>query len=118
MRSRTSSLLPWIVAFKAAKAALPTTFGVMLLFVIHRDPVDLVLQLAEAVHLPPASRLVRPPPRTRRHSTECLGDTVGVHDQRVSVLKADGFFAEAGFRKQPQWWNADLKAACSTASDQ
>jgi uncharacterized membrane protein (DUF2068 family) len=55
--SRTS-LLPWIVAFKAVKAALLTAFGVTVLFAIHRDPVDLVLQLAQAVHLPLTSRLV------------------------------------------------------------
>jgi uncharacterized membrane protein (DUF2068 family) len=55
--ARTSSLLPWIVAFKAIKAALLTAFGVALLFAIHRDPVDLVLHLAQAVHLPLTSRL-------------------------------------------------------------
>jgi uncharacterized membrane protein (DUF2068 family) len=55
--ARTSSLLPWIVAFKAIKAALLTAFGAVLLFVIHRDPVDVVLQLAQAVHLPLTSRL-------------------------------------------------------------
>ena len=56
MTSRTTSLLPWIVAFKAIKAALLTAFGVTVLFVIHRDPVDVVLQLAQAVHLPLTSR--------------------------------------------------------------
>jgi len=55
--ARTSSLLPWIVAFKAIKAALLTAFGVALLFAVHRDPVDLVLELAQAVHLPLTSRL-------------------------------------------------------------
>jgi len=54
---RTSSLLAWIVTFKAIKAALLTAFGVALLFAIHRDPMDLVLQLARAVHLPLTSRL-------------------------------------------------------------
>jgi uncharacterized membrane protein (DUF2068 family) len=55
--SRTASLLPWIVAFKAIKAALLTAFGVAVLFAMHRDPIDLVLQLAQAVHLPLTSRL-------------------------------------------------------------
>jgi uncharacterized membrane protein (DUF2068 family) len=54
---RTSSLLPWIVTFKAIKAALLTAFGVALLFAIHRDPVDLVLRFAQAVHLPLTSQL-------------------------------------------------------------
>jgi uncharacterized membrane protein (DUF2068 family) len=53
---RRASLLPWIVAFKAAKAALLTMFGVTVLFLIHRDPVDVVLQVAQAVHLPLTSR--------------------------------------------------------------
>jgi uncharacterized membrane protein (DUF2068 family) len=51
-------VLPWIVAFKAIKAALLTAFGVTVLFVIHRDPVEVVLHLAQAVHLPLTSRLV------------------------------------------------------------
>jgi uncharacterized membrane protein (DUF2068 family) len=55
--ARTSSVLPWIVAFKAIKAALLTALGVALLFAVHRDPVDLVLELAQAVHLPLTSRL-------------------------------------------------------------
>ena len=57
MISRTPSPLPWIVTFKVIKAALLTVFGVALLFAIHRDPVDLVLTLAQAVHLPLTSRL-------------------------------------------------------------
>ena len=52
-----SSLLPWIVAFKAVKTILLTTLGVTLLLALHRDPVDLVLQVAEAIHLPLTSRL-------------------------------------------------------------
>jgi uncharacterized membrane protein (DUF2068 family) len=49
--------LPWIVAFKAIKAALLIALGVALLFTINRDPVDVVLQLAQAVHLPLTSHL-------------------------------------------------------------
>jgi uncharacterized membrane protein (DUF2068 family) len=54
--SRRSSLLPWIVAFKAVKAALLTTFGVTVLLLIRRDPVEVVLQVAQAIHLPLTSR--------------------------------------------------------------
>lgn len=57
MSSRSASLLPWIVAFKAFKAALLTALGVAALSAIHRDPVDLVVQIAQAVHLPVTSRL-------------------------------------------------------------
>jgi uncharacterized membrane protein (DUF2068 family) len=57
MSSRSASLLPWIVAFKAFKAALLTALGVAALSAIHRDPVDLVVQIAQAVHLPATSRL-------------------------------------------------------------
>jgi len=48
---RRSSLLPWIVAFKAVKAILLVGLGSALLLAIHRDPVGLVVQLAQAVHL-------------------------------------------------------------------
>src|SRR6266496_345784 len=52
------SLLPWIVAFKALKATILAGLGATLLFAVHRDPIDFVLQIAMAVHLPLASRLV------------------------------------------------------------
>jgi uncharacterized membrane protein (DUF2068 family) len=55
--SRSTFLLSWIVAFKAVKAALLVTLGVALLLAIRRDPVDLLLQIALAVHLPLTSRL-------------------------------------------------------------
>ena len=57
MSRRSASLLPWIVAFKAFKAALLTALGVAALSAIHRNPVDLVVQIAQAVHLPVTSRL-------------------------------------------------------------
>ena len=57
MRGRSASLLPWIVAFKALKAILLTALGVGALSAIHRDPVDSVVRLALAVHLPVTSRL-------------------------------------------------------------
>ena len=51
------SLLPWIVAFKAVKAALLTALGVALLVATDRNPVALVVDLAQAVHLPLSSEL-------------------------------------------------------------
>jgi len=60
MQSMTNqpSLLPWIVAFKAVKATILAALGVLLLLAIHSDPVDFVVQIAMAVHLPLTSRLV------------------------------------------------------------
>jgi len=52
-----SSVLPWIVAFKAVKSTLLTALGIGLIFSIRRDPVELVWQVADAVHLPVTSRL-------------------------------------------------------------
>ncbi len=57
MSGRSASLLPWIVAFKALKAILLTALGVAVLLAIHRDALDLVVQIAQAVHLPVTSRL-------------------------------------------------------------
>jgi uncharacterized membrane protein (DUF2068 family) len=57
MAPRSPALLPWIVAFKAVKATLLAAFGVALLFAIHRDPLDQVVQIAEAIYLPLSSRL-------------------------------------------------------------
>jgi uncharacterized membrane protein (DUF2068 family) len=52
-----SSLLPWIVAFKAVKTIALTTLGTILLFAVHRSAVDLLVQMFQAVHLPLSSRL-------------------------------------------------------------
>jgi uncharacterized membrane protein (DUF2068 family) len=55
---RRSTLLPWIIAFKVVKTTLLTALGVALLFSIRNDPVDLVVRIAETVHLPLTSRLL------------------------------------------------------------
>jgi uncharacterized membrane protein (DUF2068 family) len=52
------SALPLIIGFKAFKATTLTVVGVALLVTRHRDPVDLVLRLALAVHLPLTSALL------------------------------------------------------------
>lgn len=51
------SLLPWIVAFKAFKAATLTMLGTALLATRGSDPVDLLTRAALAVHLPLTSQL-------------------------------------------------------------
>jgi uncharacterized membrane protein (DUF2068 family) len=56
VNSRSTSLLPWIVAFKAMKATVLLALGITLLVAIRRDPVDLVMQIALAVHVPLTSR--------------------------------------------------------------
>ena len=57
MSGQRSSVLPWIVLFKAVKATLLTALGCALLLSIHRDPVDVVVRIAQAIHLPVTSRL-------------------------------------------------------------
>jgi uncharacterized membrane protein (DUF2068 family) len=52
------SALPLIIGFKAFKATTLTVVGVALLVTRHRDPVDLVLRLALAAHLPLTSALL------------------------------------------------------------
>jgi uncharacterized membrane protein (DUF2068 family) len=58
MNTRRSGLLPWIIAFKAVKAVTLTALGIALLTTRHSDPVDLLVRLALAVHLPLTSRLL------------------------------------------------------------
>jgi len=48
----------WIVAFKAFKAVTLTALGIALLLSRRADPVELLVQLAMAVHLPLTSRLL------------------------------------------------------------
>jgi len=57
MPNRGSFLLPWIVAFKAIKTIALSALGLTLLFGIHRDPVEMAMRIAQAVHLPVTSRL-------------------------------------------------------------
>ena len=51
------SLLPWIVAFKAFKAATLLTLGVSLIATRHQDPIAVVSRVALAVHVPLTSAL-------------------------------------------------------------
>jgi uncharacterized membrane protein (DUF2068 family) len=44
--------LPWIVAFKAFKTLTLTTLGVTLLATRQKDPVDVLMRVALAIHLP------------------------------------------------------------------
>src|SRR5690348_2681055 len=57
MTARSSRVLPWLVAFKAFKAATLTALGAALLATRHGDPVDLLVRLALGVHLPITSVL-------------------------------------------------------------
>jgi uncharacterized membrane protein (DUF2068 family) len=56
MTARRPGILRWIIAFKAAKATALTALGVALLTTRRSDPVDLVIRVALAVHLPITSR--------------------------------------------------------------
>jgi uncharacterized membrane protein (DUF2068 family) len=55
---RAESVLPWIVAFKAAKTVLLVGLGAALIAAIHRDPIVLVWRAADAVRLPADSQLL------------------------------------------------------------
>src|SRR5579864_1208304 len=54
---RARSLLPWIVAFKAFKSLSLAALGITLLITRHVDPIDILFQLALAIHLPVSSRV-------------------------------------------------------------
>ena len=56
MRHRTS-LLPWIIAFKAFKSVSLAALGAVLLATRRLDPVDVLTRAALAVHLPLTSEL-------------------------------------------------------------
>jgi uncharacterized membrane protein (DUF2068 family) len=45
-------LLPWIVAFKVFKTVTLAALGVALLVTRHADPIDLLIRIALAFHLP------------------------------------------------------------------
>jgi len=59
MSGRRSPTLAAIIAFKAFKAIVLASLGVVLLATRQDDPVDLITRLALAVHLPLSSRLFR-----------------------------------------------------------
>ena len=50
--------LTWIIAFKAFKAVVLAVLGVALLATRRTDPIDAVVRLALAIHLPLTSRLL------------------------------------------------------------
>ena len=53
-----STILGWIIAFKAAKASALAALGIALLTTRRSDPVDLIIRVALAVHLPLTSRML------------------------------------------------------------
>lgn len=54
---RSTTFLPWIVAFKAVKTITLAALGVTLLSTRNLDPNDLLMRFALAVHLPLTSRV-------------------------------------------------------------
>jgi len=58
MMGRTRGVLSWIIAFKAFKAIALSALGLALLTTRHSDPIDLLIRLALAIHLPLTSRLL------------------------------------------------------------
>lgn len=52
-----SALLSWIVGLKVVKSLSLAALGIFLLGYLHRDPVELVVELANAVNLPSTSRV-------------------------------------------------------------
>jgi uncharacterized membrane protein (DUF2068 family) len=54
---RSTTFLPWIVAFKAFKTVMLTALGITLLSTRNVDPNDLLMRFALAVHLPLTSRV-------------------------------------------------------------
>jgi len=53
-----STILGWIIAFKAAKVSALAALGIALLTTRRSDSVDLIIRVALAVHLPLTSRLL------------------------------------------------------------
>ena len=53
---RSTTFLPWIVAFKAFKTVTLTALGIALLTTRNVDPSDALMRFALAVHLPLTSR--------------------------------------------------------------
>ena len=82
MRNRPS-VLTWIIAFKAVKTTILTAVGVGLLTVRDADPVDVLLRLALAFHLPLTSRLLN------RLPIELYEIAREMHPIRVLVLLAN-----------------------------
>ena len=58
MTERRSTILGWIIAFKAAKTIALTALGIAVMTTRRSDPVDLIIRLALAVHLPLTSSLL------------------------------------------------------------
>jgi uncharacterized membrane protein (DUF2068 family) len=81
VRAKGSTVLPWIVAFKAFKTVTLTALGVVLLVTRQADPVDLLMRLALTVHLPMTSDLF----------DRALRFTMGLTPSRHVVLAVTAF---------------------------
>jgi uncharacterized membrane protein (DUF2068 family) len=74
-------VLPWIIAFKALKALTLTALGVVLMANRHHDPVDVLVRVALAVHLPLTSRMF----------ARALGFAVNLTVRKETALAATAF---------------------------
>ena len=55
--NRRATLLPWVIAFKAFKAITLTALGIALFVARGTDPLDVLVRMALAFHLPMTSAL-------------------------------------------------------------
>jgi len=55
--NRRATLLPWVIAFKAFKAIALTALGIALFVTRRTDPLDVLVRMALAFHLPMTSAL-------------------------------------------------------------
>src|SRR5690348_333489 len=101
---RTGRLLGWIIAFKAFKAATLVALGVALLAARHSDPIDLLIRLALAVHLPLTSRIFDRLLRTVSTLTIARETALGVAAFGYAVLMGSEGYALHLRKRWARWF--------------
>ena len=109
--NRLPPVLLWIVVFKFFKAATLAALGITLLAVRRSDPIDVLIQLALAVHLPLTSRLFERALRAVANLTVARETALAVAAFGYSILMGSEGLALRARKSWARWFT--IGATCS-----
>jgi uncharacterized membrane protein (DUF2068 family) len=108
---RMPAVLVWIIVFKFFKAATLAALGVVLVTVRRSDPIEVLIHLALAVHLPLTSRLFERAMRAVANLTVARETALAVAAFGYSILMGSEGLALRARKSWARWFT--IGATCS-----
>ena len=109
--NRLPPVLVWIIVFKFFKAGTLAVLGVALLAVRRSDPIDVLIRLALAVHLPLTSRLFERAMRAIANLTVTRETALAIVAFGYSILMGSEGLALRARKSWARWFT--IGATCS-----